>query len=104
MEQAAYDATLWRLTLQHSPIGMMLVDLDGRLTMVNRAACTMLGRDADDLRACTFQELTHPDDLDTDLTQFERTLAGEIDATGSSSATCARTGACVGRPVRGARA
>ena len=41
---------------------MVLVDLDGRLTMVNRAACSMLGRDADDLRRCTFQEITHPDD------------------------------------------
>ena len=80
MEQAGYDATLWRLTLQHSPIGMVLVDLDGRLTMVNRAACTMLGREADDLRSCTFQEITHPDDLDADLAQFERTLAGEIDS------------------------
>ncbi len=80
VESGKGDTALWRLTLQHSPIGMALVGLDGRLMMVNRAACTMLGRDAETLHAMTFQDITHPDDLETDLEEFERTLAGEIDS------------------------
>ena len=49
MDGASDSAELWRLTLEHSPIGMALVGLDGRLLMVNRALCNMLGYDADEL-------------------------------------------------------
>jgi two-component system phosphate regulon sensor histidine kinase PhoR len=71
---------LWRLTLQHSPIGMALVGLDGHLLMVNRAMSEMLGYDVEELHQRGFQELTHADDLDADLALFDRALAGEIDS------------------------
>lgn len=71
---------LWRLMLQHSPIGMAVVGLDGRLLLVNLALCQMLGCSADELTRRGVQEITHPDDLDADLAQVHRTLAGEIDS------------------------
>ena len=71
---------LWRLTLLHSPVGMCLVDLDGRLTVVNRALCEMLGYDASRLLALRFQDITHPDDLDADLRLYEQVLAGELES------------------------
>ncbi len=71
---------LWRLTLQHSPIGMALVGLDGALLMVNRATCDMLGYDAESLTQRGFQELTHAADLDADLELFDQAVAGEIDS------------------------
>jgi PAS domain S-box-containing protein len=73
-------AELWRLTLEHSPVGMALVDLDGRMTTVNHAMADLLGRDAAELRGQRFQELTHPDDLDSDLELFHRAVAGDIDS------------------------
>jgi two-component system phosphate regulon sensor histidine kinase PhoR len=77
----AFDsADLWRLTLQHSPIGMALVGLDGRLVMVNRALCDMLGYDAEELSRRGFQELTHVEDLDADLVLFDQAVAGELDS------------------------
>ena len=79
MEGAFDSAELWRLTLEHSPIGMTLVGLDGRLLMVNRALCDMLGYDADELSQRGFQELTHADDLDADLDLFGQALAGDLD-------------------------
>ena len=79
MEGAFDSAELWRLTLEHSPIGMTLVGLDGRLLMVNRALCDMLGYDADELSQRGFQELTHADDLDADLELFGQALAGDLD-------------------------
>ena len=39
----------------------------------------MLGYTLNELRQMTWAELTHPDDLDADVKQFERMLAGEID-------------------------
>jgi PAS domain S-box-containing protein len=80
MEEASDSAELWRLTLQHSPIGMALVGLDGRLLMVNRALCDMLGYDLEGLSQRGFQELTHAEDLDADLELFRQALAGEIDS------------------------
>ena len=38
MEYVAEGDQLWRLTLQHSPVGMTLVGTDGRLVAVNEAS------------------------------------------------------------------
>ena len=80
MDGASDSAELWRLTLQHSPIGMALVGLDGRLLMVNRALCDMLGYDVEGLSRRGFQELTHAEDLDGGLELFGQAVAGEIDS------------------------
>lgn len=80
MDGPAEAEDLWRLMLEHSPIGMTLVGLDGRLLLVNRALCDMLGRSEQELLQHGFQELTHPDDLDADLALFRQVLAGEIDS------------------------
>jgi PAS domain S-box-containing protein len=80
MEEAADSGELWRLTWEHSPIGMALVGLDGRLLVVNRAFSDMLGYDSEHLSRSRFQELTHAEDLGDGLEQFRRTLAGEIDS------------------------
>ncbi|MBV9832659.1 MAG: PAS domain S-box protein [Marmoricola sp.] len=80
MDAPSYDDALWRLTVQHSPIGMTVVGLEGRLLMVNRALCEMLGYDAEELVQRGFQELTHPDDLDADLELFDQAVLGEIDS------------------------
>ena len=80
MDRASDSAELWRLTPEHSPIGMALVGLDGRLLMVNRALCNMLGYDADELSQRRFQELTHPEDLDAGVELFDQAVAGEIDS------------------------
>ncbi len=80
MDGALDSADLWRLTLQHSPIGMALVGLDGRMLMVNRALCDMLGYDDARLTRRGFQEVTHAEDLDDDLELFGQAVAGEIDS------------------------
>lgn len=69
---------LWRLTMQHSPVGMALVSPVGDFVAANVALCDMLGYDADEFAAMTFQEITHPDDLAVSLGLVRRTLAGEI--------------------------
>ncbi|HEV3261236.1 MAG TPA: PAS domain S-box protein [Gemmataceae bacterium] len=46
---------------------------------VNERLCELLGYRGEELRTRTWAELTHPDDLASDLAQFERMLRGEID-------------------------
>ncbi|WP_423196248.1 MULTISPECIES: diguanylate cyclase [unclassified Cupriavidus] len=70
----------FRQAMEHSAIGMALVGLDGRWQVVNRAMTELLGYSAEELRSLPFQQITHPDDLQPDLRQVERLLAGEIDS------------------------
>jgi diguanylate cyclase (GGDEF)-like protein/PAS domain S-box-containing protein len=61
-------------------IGMALVGRDGDFLAVNPALCSLLQRGAEELLATSFQDLTHPDDLEADLERLERVLHGEIDS------------------------
>ncbi len=71
---------LWRLTMEHSPVGMAIVSTDGRIVTANVALCDMLGFEPDALRSMRFHELTHPDDLVEDMRMVARCLSGEINA------------------------
>jgi diguanylate cyclase (GGDEF)-like protein/PAS domain S-box-containing protein len=70
---------LFETAFTHAPIGMALIGLDGRWLRVNRAVCAITGWSEPDLLRRTFQDITHPDDLEADLAQVERLLAGTID-------------------------
>jgi diguanylate cyclase (GGDEF)-like protein/PAS domain S-box-containing protein len=59
-----------------APIGIALVALDGSWLRINPRLCEILGYTEDDLLRRTFQDVTHPDDLDADLALLEDTLAG----------------------------
>src|ERR1700712_1939568 len=68
----------WRLTIDNAPVGIALVSLEGKFMRVNEALCRSLGYSTEELLALDFQQLTHPDDLDTDLHFLEQLVAGEI--------------------------
>ncbi len=63
---------------ESAAIGMALVAPDGHWLKVNRVLCDIVGYSAQDLMAKTFQDITHPDDLTTDLNYVRQLLAGEI--------------------------
>jgi diguanylate cyclase (GGDEF)-like protein/PAS domain S-box-containing protein len=66
----------FELALAHSPIGMAVVGLDGTFLRTNRALRAMLGYSKWELAELTFQEITHPDDLDADLSLLTDCLEG----------------------------
>lgn len=66
----------FRAIISGAPIGTAVVTLDGRFSLVNKALCDMFGYGARELEKLTFQEITHPDDLDTDLFQVRMLLDG----------------------------
>ncbi len=57
----------FRALFEQSAVGIVQVSPDGRFMMVNRRACEIFGRDADDLIGRTFSEVTHPDDIQRNL-------------------------------------
>ena len=69
----------FRSAMAHAPVGMALVSLDGTFTEVNRALCRLLEYDEAALVGRSFQELTHPDDLGSDLELLDELRAGYVD-------------------------
>lgn len=69
---------LFASAFEHAPIGMALVAPDGRWLRVNRALCDLVGYSEEELLTKTFQDITHPEDLESDLEYVRRMLAGEI--------------------------
>jgi len=68
----------FRSAMEDSPIGMALVAPNGHWLKVNKALCAIVGYTEEELLVTDFQSITHPDDLDADLSQVRRILAGEI--------------------------
>jgi diguanylate cyclase (GGDEF)-like protein/PAS domain S-box-containing protein len=71
--------TRFRRAFDEAPIGMALVDLDGKWRQVNRSLCKMLRYSEAELLVTTRAELTHPDDLAEDLAQVAGFVAGTLD-------------------------
>jgi PAS domain S-box-containing protein len=65
---------------ENAAIGMALVSLDGHWLQVNRSLAAMVGYSEAELLNTTFQAITHPDDLTTDLDQMRQVLTGQIDS------------------------
>ena len=63
---------------EHAPIGVALVSPDGRWLKVNRALCDLVGYSEAELLTRTFQDITHPEDLELDLENVRRMIAGDI--------------------------
>ncbi|MBD5781034.1 PAS domain S-box protein [Pelagicoccus sp. NFK12] len=66
----------FRRSFEFSGIGMAIVSMEGRWIQVNRSLLEMLGYERDELLKLTFQDITHPDDLEADLELLEETVAG----------------------------
>ena len=62
----------------NAPIGMALVDMDGRWLQVNNALCRITGHAERELKAKTLRSLTHPDDIDLDVSLLRQLLDGRI--------------------------
>ena len=61
---------------ERSNTGMALVDVRGNWIKVNKSLCESLGYSGEELFKMTFQEITHPDDLDKDLQFLDKMLNG----------------------------
>ena len=92
-ERAARESEArFRDILEHAPIGMAIVGLDGRFLQVNRALCESVGYDKLALEALSFQDITHPDDLAADLANVKQLLEGAIDSYAMHKRYIARDG------------
>lgn len=76
-----------------APQGMAIVSLEGRWSEINSALCTLLGYSRTQLLGMTFQDVTHPDDLDVDLALLGELLDGKRNSYTLSKRYVSRQGA-----------
>ncbi|NLT40315.1 MAG: PAS domain S-box protein [Clostridiales bacterium] len=80
----AIDEALYRSVFSQAPIGIALVDGKSFISHselgvnINPMFETILGRSSRDFDIISWEDITHPKDLQTDLEQFERFSNGEI--------------------------
>ena len=70
----------FRGTFENAAVGIGHVSMNGEWLRVNETLCAITGYSKEELLQKTFQDITHPDDLNSDLAQFEQLIAGEINS------------------------
>ncbi len=68
---------MFREATHQAPIGQALIGRDGQFLEVNPAYCTILGYSEDELLGQRLHDLTHPQDLPTNVALIEELVAGE---------------------------
>jgi len=79
MDQGRSESELrFASIFEQAAVGIALVLPDGRWLRVNAKLCEIVGYSEGELMGMSFQDITHPDDLDSDLSLVQRVLAGEL--------------------------
>ncbi|HRD65626.1 MAG TPA: PAS domain S-box protein [Candidatus Competibacter sp.] len=68
----------FRATFEQAAVGMAHVAPDGHWMLVNDRLCAIIGYSRQELLQKTFQDITHPDDLEKDRWLTEQMLTGQI--------------------------
>ncbi|OLP15777.1 hypothetical protein BST81_24490 [Leptolyngbya sp. 'hensonii'] len=68
----------FRSTFEQVAVGLAHVSPEGQFLRLNQRFCDITGYTPTELQSLTFQEITHPDDLLSDLSQMQRLLARTI--------------------------
>jgi len=68
----------FRATFEQAAVGIAHVSIDGHWLLVNKKLCHIIGYTYEELLARTFQDITHPDDLEADLAFVKRLLEDEV--------------------------
>ncbi len=67
----------FHVTFEQAAVGIAHVSPEGRFMRINQKFCDIVGYSEDEMLDLTFQDITHPDDLDADLEYVRQMLKGE---------------------------
>ncbi len=69
----------FRSSFERASVGIAMVAPNGGLMNVNDAFCEIVGYSHEELARLTFQDITHPEDLDKDLNFLQQLVSGDVD-------------------------
>ena len=70
----------FRATFEQAAVGIAHVSPEGRFLRLNKKFCDIVGYSEEEMHKLTFQDITHPDDLDKDLDLVQELLDGKSDS------------------------
>ncbi len=77
-EKVLVSEARFRTAFEQAPHGMCLSAIDGRLLLVSRTFCEIMGRPERELLTANWSELTHPEDQGVSQTAAVRLLSGQV--------------------------
>jgi PAS domain S-box-containing protein len=85
----------FRATFDRAPVGIAHVDLEGKFLRINQKFCDLLGYTQEEILTRTFEDITHPDDMEVHLAYLGQVLTGEIETYSMEKRYIARSGEIV---------
>ncbi|MGH7123856.1 MAG: ATP-binding protein, partial [Stellaceae bacterium] len=85
----------FRVTFDAAPIGMAIIDVDGRYQRVNPALCDLFGYVESELTGRRLLEITHPSDRQTAEVNIERLRTAQVDRVETEKRYIAKDGRIV---------
>ncbi|MGJ4788348.1 PAS domain S-box protein [Leptospira koniambonensis] len=79
-ENLVLSELMFRGAFENNGIGMAVVSSEGKWLKVNRKLCEILGYAETEFYSLTFQDITHPEDLEKDLSYVKQILDKEIES------------------------
>ncbi|MBB6001857.1 PAS domain S-box protein [Arcicella rosea] len=77
LEKLQISEEAFRGNFENAAIGMALLDIDGKWLKINQRIAQLLGYSEEEILELTFQDITHPDDLATDLALVNELIIGK---------------------------
>ncbi|WP_348945449.1 PAS domain S-box protein [Chitinibacter sp. FCG-7] len=69
---------IFQKVFAQAAVGIALVSPEGQWLKVNQSLCKLVGYDQQEMQSLTFQQITYPDDLHTDLQYLNQLVRGDI--------------------------
>lgn len=76
-EKLRISERAFRGNFENAAIGMAILDLNGQWLEVNDTLCEIVGYPSHELKKLTFQDITHPEDLEADLGLLNELVNGK---------------------------
>jgi PAS domain S-box-containing protein len=94
-EQLRESEERFRATFEQANVGIAHVGIDGYWLRANKEVCEILGYSREELARLTFEEVTHPDDVETGMELVRQALEGKTDTFGTEKRYIRRDGTSV---------
>ncbi|MBI2572093.1 MAG: PAS domain S-box protein [Candidatus Schekmanbacteria bacterium] len=85
----------YRASFERAGVGIAHLTVNGRYIWVNEKFCEILGYSRDEILGRTFQHITHPDDLVSNLDNHRRLVAGQCATFSMEKRYLNKNGECV---------
>ena len=76
-DESWFDEQDFQLLFESAPIGMGILSLDTKFLRVNKAFCDIVGYSKSELLGRSVMEITHPEDVETNMVLDQQLLEGE---------------------------